>query len=678
MYSFDQNEDGNAKEEDGQHSTLSVESNGSRNNNLNPSVQLNGMRGVSMPNHQQNRPSSIQHPQHNGVAFVNHSLPHISLPPLNNHSSFPSNLQVYGNLDNSSSSSHYNDNIPTFQFYQGGYATHQNNNNNNSIQLPSSSSSQFGIADYVPERERKRNLTTDDQRSRSVSPKRDASSSPSGHAKRGWESWSLEEMDAFFSSLQRDGRDFEKITSNVRTKNYDQVRYFYYRILNKIIKLLKPNKIDKKDPKEVMNALFAFWELKKAAKNKDEEYTPAFASALKERIAMTSQSMTVIAEDDLDSDDRRGENRRGRKKSIDEAPRGRSLSANSTYSTHLSAGNIPTINTILVQDNYGYSVNNQSIYLHPTQHINNRSSINSNDIVIDRTPPRTSNNPGIMVNSVQFSTTGLSPNRTSSIPAKPENQVAEKITVQLVPRNGEVASILSSYQQNPRLQLTMKGTKTIGFLTDFLVQKWVIRSDEGSTIPLTNGDIIFHPRMSPDHPGWSAKESPSTTLSTLANMQSILKLEYCWSPFLYSSSVQIRSPSGSLTGSSPSSMKPNLSALENYSSLNSAIHSPTMQGNFAVSPNHSPNPMQPELYFESSDLYTPDHPSKQSPYYNMSPKYNTESPAHDIIYARQVQDSFAAAIQDLNNPLDDQDGAFDLSGSNNDLSYILKSEKFFE
>lgn len=63
-------------------------------------------------------------------------------------------------------------------------------------------------------------------RSRSVSPKRDASSSPSGHTKRGWESWTLEEMDSFFTGISNFGRDFEEITVLVRTKNYDQVSSF--------------------------------------------------------------------------------------------------------------------------------------------------------------------------------------------------------------------------------------------------------------------------------------------------------------------------------------------------------------------------------------------------------------------------------------------------------------------
>ncbi|PRP88155.1 hypothetical protein PROFUN_03978 [Planoprotostelium fungivorum] len=131
-----------------------------------------------------------------------------------------------------------------------------------------------------------------DRSSRSVSPKRDIDSSPSSHAKRHWESWSLNEMNAFFNGLKTCGKDFEQITNGVGTKNYDQVRYFYYRTLNKVMKLLKPNKIDKKDLKDVFNALFCYWDLRKSLRGKEEEYSPDFAMQLTESVSQVCTSFT--------------------------------------------------------------------------------------------------------------------------------------------------------------------------------------------------------------------------------------------------------------------------------------------------------------------------------------------------------------------------------------------------
>jgi len=49
-------------------------------------------------------------------------------------------------------------------------------------------------------------------------------SSDSGKAqKRGWEPWSGKEIQVFFESLERYGRDFEQIQQAVGTKHYQQV-----------------------------------------------------------------------------------------------------------------------------------------------------------------------------------------------------------------------------------------------------------------------------------------------------------------------------------------------------------------------------------------------------------------------------------------------------------------------
>jgi len=109
-------------------------------------------------------------------------------------------------------------------------------------------------------------------------------SNPAGTVKRGWQSWSTEEKEVFFRNIKEFGRDFDTITSKIGSKSYEQVRHFYYRVIKKINKILKPSKIDNKDQKEVITALLCFWEVKRGVTEK-EDYTKEFANSLRELIA---------------------------------------------------------------------------------------------------------------------------------------------------------------------------------------------------------------------------------------------------------------------------------------------------------------------------------------------------------------------------------------------------------
>jgi len=105
--------------------------------------------------------------------------------------------------------------------------------------------------------------------------------------KRGWQSWSTTEKEVFFNSLAEfRERDFDTISTNIGSKNYDQVRHFYYRIIKKVNKILKPSKLDHKNQDEVVNAMLCFWNLK--CNSDIEEKTTQFADSLKEMIVSKS------------------------------------------------------------------------------------------------------------------------------------------------------------------------------------------------------------------------------------------------------------------------------------------------------------------------------------------------------------------------------------------------------
>lgn len=102
--------------------------------------------------------------------------------------------------------------------------------------------------------------------------------------KRGWDSWDTREKETFFSCLRESGRNFDKISNKIETKTYDQVRYFYYRLLKKIDKLLAPQVLDRKDHILISNALLSFWEINKDTKLESNKDTAQLAQALKERM----------------------------------------------------------------------------------------------------------------------------------------------------------------------------------------------------------------------------------------------------------------------------------------------------------------------------------------------------------------------------------------------------------
>lgn len=108
----------------------------------------------------------------------------------------------------------------------------------------------------------------------------DADESKKNNSKRGWDSWTQNEKEAFFAAVKECGRDFEAVTSKIESKTYEQVRHYYYRILKKIAKILKPFKVEKRNHPQVVEILSTYWELKKNLGDK-EENTASFAENFK-------------------------------------------------------------------------------------------------------------------------------------------------------------------------------------------------------------------------------------------------------------------------------------------------------------------------------------------------------------------------------------------------------------
>ncbi|KAM3341196.1 TSL-kinase interacting protein 1 [Capsicum galapagoense] len=85
---------------------------------------------------------------------------------------------------------------------------------------------------------------------------------PAKRQTRQWAAWTRQEEESFFSALRQVGKNFERITSRVQSKNKDQVRHYYYRLVRRMNKLLGPELcLDAKNSKETNAAMLRWWSL---------------------------------------------------------------------------------------------------------------------------------------------------------------------------------------------------------------------------------------------------------------------------------------------------------------------------------------------------------------------------------------------------------------------------------
>ncbi|PKA47931.1 TSL-kinase interacting protein 1 [Apostasia shenzhenica] len=79
---------------------------------------------------------------------------------------------------------------------------------------------------------------------------------------RQWAAWTRQEQENFFNALRQVGKNFEKITCRVQSKNKNQVRHYYYRLVRRMNKLLSPGFcLDAKNSKDTNAAMLRWWSL---------------------------------------------------------------------------------------------------------------------------------------------------------------------------------------------------------------------------------------------------------------------------------------------------------------------------------------------------------------------------------------------------------------------------------
>ncbi|PWZ55094.1 putative protein phosphatase 2C 2 [Zea mays] len=89
----------------------------------------------------------------------------------------------------------------------------------------------------------------------------DLNRKPAKNQTRQWAAWTHQEEEIFFNALRQVGKNFDKITHRVQSKNKDQVSHYYYRLVRRMKKLLGPRfSLDAKNSKDTIAAMLrCYW-----------------------------------------------------------------------------------------------------------------------------------------------------------------------------------------------------------------------------------------------------------------------------------------------------------------------------------------------------------------------------------------------------------------------------------
>jgi len=114
-----------------------------------------------------------------------------------------------------------------------------------------------------------------------------------------------------------------------------------------------------------------------------------------------------------------------------------------------------------------------------------------------------------------------------SIRAKRMTAPPEKLVVQLVPKSDDVSKLIESGGYNPRLQLTLKSTKSIAGVVNHISKKWV--GTDGKC--LSPFPIRLYPiEKRAGHCGWGAEDSETLLLGIFQTFgcPQAVRFEYSW------------------------------------------------------------------------------------------------------------------------------------------------------
>lgn len=368
-----------------------------------------------------------------------------------------------------------------------------------------------------------------------------SSSSPAPPVKRQtrqWAAWTRQEEESFFNALRQVGKNFEMITCRVKSKNKDQVRFYYYRLVRRMNKILGPEfSLDAKNSKETNAAMLRWWSLleKYSCKASKLHLKPRrfkiFVEALEHQLlkdrkkntrrrapqnenCSTSSPVTHSFQNKVSGHDTRSV-RQGNvdSQNIQKVASGKGSlpkrGANNGTKRSNSKGDLSTLKTTRQRRKTGGSsaaykrwekaaIAGVSLVADAAEHLE-RITINK-EVVLDKDTsdesfPSTSvlSETADVLLGKKFAGSGESDLLQPSLPTASEHQFTEasaqpyvKLKLQLFPIDEATRLALEKEELNPYLELTLTARKKITSVLEHLNRKWGRSS-------IASGNLILFP-----------------------------------------------------------------------------------------------------------------------------------------------------------------------------------------
>ncbi|KAL0911274.1 hypothetical protein M5K25_019405 [Dendrobium thyrsiflorum] len=346
---------------------------------------------------------------------------------------------------------------------------------------------------------------------------------------RQWAAWTRQEQENFFSALRQVGKNFEKITCRVQSKNKNQVRHYYYRLVRRMNKLLSPGFcLDAKNSKDTNAAMLRWWSLL-------EKY-----SCTPSKLHRKPRRFKIFIEA-LESQLLKDRNKARRKRPC----QGENCLETSSASWRFSEHDFVGVKTAVTD---AQNTSKLGINRGPSLKRTTNSNVNFSKGVFSATKAAGQRHRTGLVESAAYkrwekaamagvslvadaaeqlervTNTGVCSHRIGETLL----QTREKLKLQLFPIDEDTRQILEKGAHNPFLELTLSARKRISSVLEHLNRKWgtnTIGSKELFLLPynLQQDDIAKCQR-------WTIKDADSTAADVHAAIgnPSVFRLRYGW------------------------------------------------------------------------------------------------------------------------------------------------------
>jgi len=383
----------------------------------------------------------------------------------------------------------------------------------------------------------------------------DPNQKPAKKPTRQWAAWTRQEEENFFNALRQVGKNFEKITHRVQSKNKDQVRHYYYRLVRRMKKLLGPGfLLDAKNSKDTIAAMLRWWSLLEkfscsASKlhlkpRRFKTFVEALVNQLqkdrnKSRRKCPRVDMCISSPSPIVSKSPGNESFpvkflpvEAQNGSRVASPKGaffKRMPETNCSKSGATKGDLSATRTVKQKRRAGGVVASAAYKKWE------RAAMAGVSLVADAAEEleRNAINPGVLCN-VDARTLASSSDKLSTVDGISTNQMKEadsqapaKLKLQLFPINEATRKALEKDEHNPHLELTLSSRKKISSVLEHLNRKW-------GNSNITSGELILFPYCAHQedlatYQRWTTRDTVAVADVFLSvNSPSVFRLRYGW------------------------------------------------------------------------------------------------------------------------------------------------------